>query len=84
VIGGPGAFVIPAKDFASFQSAVLSKLIREIAGVVPPPRPGKAPGKATVDADAEVDRARTVSLHGRRGGAADGRRPTALHQGREQ
>ena len=35
VIGGPGAFAIPAKDFASFQSAILSKLIREIAGVVP-------------------------------------------------
>ena len=39
VIGGPGAFAIPAKDFASFQSAVLSKLIREIAGA-PPRVPG--------------------------------------------
>ena len=88
VIGGPGAFVIPAKDFASFQSAVLSKLIREIAGIVPPPRPPKvppkAPGKTRVDADAEVDRAQTVSLHGRRGGAAEGRRPAALDKGREQ
>ena len=73
VIGGPGAFAIPARDFASFQSAILSKLIREIAGVVPPTRPGKAPGKATVDGDAEVDRAKTVALHRRRGGAADGR-----------
>lgn len=84
VIGGPGAFAIPAKDFASFQSAVLSKLIREIAGVVPPPHPGKAPGKATVDGDTEVDRAQTVTLHDRRGGAANGRRPAALHKGREQ
>ncbi len=32
VIGGPGAFVIPAEDFHSFQGAVLRKLIREISG----------------------------------------------------
>lgn len=32
VIGGPGSFVIPAQDFADFKSAILSKLIREIAG----------------------------------------------------
>ncbi len=31
VIGGPGAFVIPAKDFASFAQAILDKLIREVA-----------------------------------------------------
>lgn len=31
VIGGPGSFVIPAQDFADFKSAILSKLIREIA-----------------------------------------------------
>jgi hypothetical protein len=92
VIGGPGAFAIPAKDFASFQSAVLSKLIHEIAGVAPPPRPGKAPVKATVDGDGEVDRAQEVSFHdrrggaadGRRGGAADGRHPATLHKGRKQ
>lgn len=35
VIGGPGSFVIPAQDFTDFRSAILSKLIREIAG--PPP-----------------------------------------------
>lgn len=33
VVGGPGSFVIPAKDFADFKTAILSKLIREIAGV---------------------------------------------------
>ena len=33
VIGGPGAFVIPAKDFASFAQAILGKLIREVAEV---------------------------------------------------
>ena len=32
VIGGPGAFVIPAESFANFTSAILSKLVREIAG----------------------------------------------------
>ncbi len=33
VIGGPGAFAIPAKGFRDFSAAVLSKLIREIAGL---------------------------------------------------
>lgn len=32
VIGGPGAFSIPAKTFKDFNSAILTKLIREIAG----------------------------------------------------
>ena len=32
VIGGPGSFVIPAKDFTDFKAAILNKLIREIAG----------------------------------------------------
>lgn len=35
VIGGPGAFVIAAKDFESFGEAILKKLIAEIAGVQP-------------------------------------------------
>jgi hypothetical protein len=35
VIGGPGAFVIPAESFANFTSAILSKLVREIAGTLP-------------------------------------------------
>jgi uncharacterized protein DUF1194 len=35
VIGCPGAFVIPAKDFASFAQAILGKLIREVAEVPP-------------------------------------------------
>jgi hypothetical protein len=37
VIGGPGAFVIPAQSFADFRLAILSKLIREIAGGSAPP-----------------------------------------------
>ncbi|TQF76423.1 DUF1194 domain-containing protein [Elioraea sp. Yellowstone] len=35
VIGGPGAFMVPAEDFNAFQNAVLRKLIREIS-VHPP------------------------------------------------
>lgn len=31
VVGGPGSFVIPADDFQSFDRAILSKLIREVA-----------------------------------------------------
>jgi hypothetical protein len=37
VIGGPGAFVVPAKDYETFAEAILKKLITEIAG----PKPGK-------------------------------------------
>ncbi|MFC0407294.1 DUF1194 domain-containing protein [Roseomonas elaeocarpi] len=33
VIGGPGAFSIPAADFEAFESAVKRKLVREIAGL---------------------------------------------------
>jgi hypothetical protein len=32
VIGGPGAFMIPAKTFEDFARAIRTKLIREIAG----------------------------------------------------
>ena len=37
VIGGPGAFVIAAKDFETFGEAILKKLIAEIANVPPEP-----------------------------------------------
>ena len=33
VIGGPGAFSIPAQDFGDFGRAILAKLIREIAAL---------------------------------------------------
>lgn len=33
VIGGPGAFSIPARGFHDFSAAILAKLIREIAGM---------------------------------------------------
>ncbi|HEY4136022.1 MAG TPA: DUF1194 domain-containing protein [Alphaproteobacteria bacterium] len=35
VIGGPGAFMVPASSFDTFSEAVLSKLIREVAGIAP-------------------------------------------------
>ncbi len=35
VVGGPGAFVIAAKDFESFGEAILKKLIAEIAAAPP-------------------------------------------------
>jgi hypothetical protein len=41
VIGGPGAFAIPAEDWRSFAAAILNKLVREIAQDQDRPR---APG----------------------------------------
>jgi hypothetical protein len=38
VIGGPGAFIVVAKDYSAFASAILSKLLLEVAGDQPPPR----------------------------------------------
>lgn len=38
VVGGPGAFVIAAKDYESFADAILMKLITEIAGLSPQER----------------------------------------------
>ena len=35
VIGGPGAFMVLAEDYTSFASAILSKLLLEIAGKTP-------------------------------------------------
>jgi hypothetical protein len=37
VIGGPGAFVVVAKDFETFGEAILKKLIAEIANSAPAP-----------------------------------------------
>lgn len=36
VAGGPGAFVMKVDSFESFSTAIIDKLVREIAGVVPP------------------------------------------------
>ena len=43
VIGGPGAFVVLAKDFQSFASAILQKLVLEISSA--PPGDGRALAK---------------------------------------
>ena len=37
MIGGPGAFIIVAEDYTAFASAIMSKLLLEIAGDQPPP-----------------------------------------------
>ena len=38
VIGGPGSFVIEAKDFNSFGQAIIKKMIAEIADATPADR----------------------------------------------
>lgn len=40
VTGGPGAFVIPVETMAEFSRAIRTKLVLEVAGVVPKPGPG--------------------------------------------
>jgi hypothetical protein len=40
VIGGPGSFIVPARDFVSFADAMRRKLFREVAGQTALPRAG--------------------------------------------
>jgi uncharacterized protein DUF1194 len=42
VIGGPGAFMIPAENYDTFADAILKKLITEIAGTAPDTRQSSA------------------------------------------
>ncbi len=48
VIGGEGAFIMTANDYESYAQAILTKLLREIAGALiaarPVGRPGGSPG----------------------------------------
>ena len=44
VIGGSGAFVVIAEDFTSFASAILSKLIKEVAAAPGPTAPTRFAG----------------------------------------
>jgi hypothetical protein len=37
VIGGPGAFTVPARSFEDFKTAILDKIVREIADTPAPP-----------------------------------------------
>src|SRR5499433_2267323 len=47
VIGGPGAFMVPAKTYNTFADAILKKLITEIAGVLPNTRQSRAKSKTS-------------------------------------
>jgi hypothetical protein len=42
VVGGTGAFVLPAKNFSDFGNAIRQKFVIEISGVPPPARYAKA------------------------------------------
>ena len=42
VIGGPGAFVVPAQSYETFGDAILKKLITEIAANTPPAHASRA------------------------------------------
>ena len=44
VVGGPGAFVVTARDFPEFAQAMQIKLFREISGAVVSTRPGRYAG----------------------------------------
>jgi Protein of unknown function (DUF1194) len=60
VIGGPGAFLIVAKDYAAFGEAIVAKLIREVRGAHVSMGPGH---------DAEADDARaSMAPEGPNGG----------------
>jgi hypothetical protein len=48
VIGGPGSFMIVAEDFQAFAKAILTKLVREIAG--DPSLPNRASNQAALPA----------------------------------
>ncbi len=53
VIGGPGAFVMTANDYAAYRLAILTKLVKEISGPPTAARPAP-PGRRVA---AAVDRA---------------------------
>ena len=39
VIGGPGAFMVPARERSQFQQAIKTKVILEVSGLTSPPAP---------------------------------------------
>ena len=58
VIGGPGAFMVPARNYDTFADAIIKKLITEIAGAAPiMQRPS-----SIAPSDAELVWCRTSSL----------------------
>ena len=66
VVGGPGAFVIAAKNFETFGDAILKKLIAEIAGIDPAVIPGRreaaSPESINIEGDALLADASRVAL----------------------
>ncbi len=54
VIGGPGAFIVVATRFKDFGSAILRKLILEIAGKTPEKAPAPKPSPMVWPAAAPV------------------------------
>jgi hypothetical protein len=52
VIGGPGAFMVPARNYDTFAEAILKKLITEVAGA--------APNKSALRSKAEIPRTRAI------------------------
>ncbi|GAB4069733.1 DUF1194 domain-containing protein [Ancylobacter sonchi] len=55
VIGGPGAFVVPVRGMHEFATAIKTKLVLEIAGLMPPaPRLGTTPEVHKVAAEKRV------------------------------
>jgi hypothetical protein len=52
VIGGPGAFVVPIKERAQFKDATRTKLVLEIAGLMPKPRATSVPDVVPAAAEA--------------------------------
>ncbi len=57
VIGGPGAFVVVANGVRDYASAILRKLILEIAGTTPPNRLATAPAAVSWPTLVATDRA---------------------------
>ncbi len=49
VVGGPGAFVLEAKDFKSFGQAIIKKMIAEIAEARPPGKLNRGHERVTED-----------------------------------
>ena len=76
VIGGPGAFAIPAYGFKDIAAAVLSKLIREIAGETPSSDVAMASDVAT-----EIGPNAPAAGPSRRRHCAPGRRPGSAEYG---
>ena len=66
VIGGPGAFVVPMSEREKFVEAIRTKLVLEIAGIVPASAASSRPPPTS-----RASPARSASASGRSAGAID-------------